>query len=396
MNILSFADVAALSDEDLEKSLFAISFQGHRLLAAQLVHLSEIEHRRRDLESGCSSLYDYCTRRLGMSNGEAYRRITACRILRRFPIMLEPLARGEINLCAIALLRDVLTEDNVEDVLRRASNTSTRAVEELVAKLAPKPDVPSRIRALPHNAPSNGVMPFVANENQRPAPKKVQRVEPLSEQRHRIEFTASTALRKKIERIADLMRHANPKGDLEIIFDRAADLLLAELEKQRLGKTKRPRKSTGREDGVSQEVRRAVFERDGERCTFQSEDGERCPATTLLELDHIDPDAMGGPSTVENLRVRCRPHNKWYAEKTYGREHIEERIHFRCRKAQRVKVDDAQPMAIDLARRGLVNLGYRDAEAKRAVAIVRERHASELETLTPESVLREALAILVK
>src|SRR5690349_14210684 len=120
MNILSFADVAALSDEDLEKSLFAVSFQGHRLLAAQLVHLSEIEHRRRDLEAGCSSLYDYCTRRLGMSNGEAYRRITACRILRRFPIMLEPVARGEINLCAIVLLRDVLTEENVEDVVRRA------------------------------------------------------------------------------------------------------------------------------------------------------------------------------------------------------------------------------------------------------------------------------------
>src|SRR5688500_9358636 len=110
MNILSFADVAALSDEDLEKSLVAVSFDGHRLLAAQLVHRSEIEHRRRELEAGYASLYDYCIRKLGMSNGEAFRRITACRLLRRFPTMLEPLARGAISLCSVVLLRDVLTD----------------------------------------------------------------------------------------------------------------------------------------------------------------------------------------------------------------------------------------------------------------------------------------------
>jgi 5-methylcytosine-specific restriction endonuclease McrA len=116
-----------------------------------------------------------------------------------------------------------------------------------------------------------------------------------------------------------------------MIFDRAADLLLEKLQKQRLGKTERPRKSKGKEDGISNAVRRAVFERDGERCTFESKGGERCPATTFLELDHVDARAKGGADTVENLRVRCRPHNKLHAEKTFGREHVEERIHFRYR-----------------------------------------------------------------
>ena len=393
MNVISFADVAALSDEDLEKSLLEVSFQGHRLLAAQLVHLSEIEHRRRELEAGYSSLYDFCTRRLGMSNGEAYRRISACRLLRRFPSLVTPLARGDINLCAIVLLRDVLTDDNVDDVAERASNKTTRQVEELVARLAPKPDVPSRMRALPASAPRTEVMPFVDAAKPQQAPKNTQRVVPLSEQRHRIEFTASTALRKKIERIADLMRHANPKGDLEMIFDRAADLLLAQLERKRLGKTKRPRKSKGSEDGIPQEVRRAVFERDGERCTYESPDGRRCEATTFLELDHVDAQANGGPHTLENLRVRCFPHNKLHAEKTFGRKHVEERIRFRQRKAHRVKeapVDDA----LEIARSGLVNLGYRDKEARRALSIVGERHASDVEALTPETVIREALAVL--
>ena len=392
MNILSFSDVATLSDEDLEKSLLAISFQGHRLLAAQLVHLSEIEHRRRDLEGGYSSLYDYCTRRLRMSNGEAFRRITACRILRRFPIMLEPIARGELNLCTIVLLRDVLTDANVEDVVRHASEMTTRQVEDLVAQLAPKPHVPSRIRALPVAPPPNEVMPFVAPEEARPAPKQTQRVEPLSEQRHRIEFTASTALRRKIERIADLMRHSNPKGDLEVIFDRAADLLLAQLEKQRLGKTKRPRKSAGKEDGISQAVRRAVFERDGEQCTFESEDGRRCPATTFLELDHVDAHANGGPDTVENLRVRCRPHNKLHAEKTFGRQHVERRIHFRQRTSQRVKnaTPSIEVKPFDLAERGLLNMGFRTAEVRR---VIEELKTTTIED-TPETLIRKALTML--
>ena len=391
MNVISFADVAALSDEDLEKSLLEVSFQGHLLLAAQLVHLSEIEHRRRELEAGYSSLYDYCTRRLRLSNGEAFRRIAACRMLRRFPVMLAPLARGELNLCSIVLLRDVLTEANVEDVVRRASEKTTRQVEELVAELAPKPDVPSRIRALPVETPPNEVMPFVAPEKARPAPTPTQRVEPLSEQRHRIEFTASTALRKKIERIADLMRHSNPKGDLEVIFDRAADLLLAELEKKRLGKTKGPRKSKGPADDVSQEVRRAVFERDGERCTFVSADGQRCPATTLLELDHADSRGLGGAHTVENLRVRCRPHNKLHAEKTFGRAHVEERIHFRQRKSQRVKAAKDESDPFELSARGLVHMGFRDKDVRRALAQLTERIARDPD---PATVIREALALL--
>ena len=390
MNILSFADVAALSDEDLEKSLLEVSFDGHRLLAAQLIHLSEIEHRRRELEAGYSSLYDYCTRKLRMSNGEAFRRITACRLLRRFPTMLDAIACGDLNLCSIVVLRDVLTAENVDDVVRRASGKTTRQVEQLVAELAPKPDVPSRMRALPVEPKAAEVMSFAEPERPRPAQKLPQRIEPLSERRHRIEFTASTELRGKIERIADLMRHSNPKGDLEVIFDRAADLLLAELERERLGKTRRPRKTKGRKDDVSTEVRREVFERDGERCTFVSEDGQRCPATTFLELDHDDARANGGAHTVENLRVRCWAHNKLHAEKTFGREHVEERVHFRQRTSRRVKANDA----VELARRGLVNLGYRDRDARRALSVVADRHPNDVHALTPETAIREALAVL--
>ncbi|ABS24559.1 HNH endonuclease [Anaeromyxobacter sp. Fw109-5] len=70
-------------------------------------------------------------------------------------------------------------------------------------------------------------------------------------------------------------------------------------------------------------VRREVWKRDGGRCAWVAPDGRRCNSRWQLELDHIQPQALGGPSTVENLRVACKSHNMLHAEQTYGREHMD-------------------------------------------------------------------------
>jgi hypothetical protein len=49
-------------------------------------------------------------------------------------------------------------------------------------------------------------------------------------------------------------------------------------------------------------------------------DGGICGSTHQLEIDHIHPRARGGPSTVENTRVVCRPHNQLHARRCYGDE----------------------------------------------------------------------------
>ena len=70
-------------------------------------------------------------------------------------------------------------------------------------------------------------------------------------------------------------------------------------------------------------VRREVWKRDGGQCAWRSEDGRRCGSTWKLELDHIVPAALGGASTVENLRVCCQAHNGLHAEHVFGRGHME-------------------------------------------------------------------------
>jgi hypothetical protein len=40
----------------------------------------------------------------------------------------------------------------------------------------------------------------------------------------------------------------------------------------------------------------------------------------LLEFDHVQEVARGGQATVDGLRLRCRTHNQFTAERTFGAE----------------------------------------------------------------------------
>jgi hypothetical protein len=73
-------------------------------------------------------------------------------------------------------------------------------------------------------------------------------------------------------------------------------------------------------------VRRAVWERDGHCCQWKLGSGGICGERKFLELDHIVPRALGGPSTVENLRVLCSVHNRLAAQQVFGAAKIERAI----------------------------------------------------------------------
>ncbi len=354
--------LANLSDEQLLSSLSAVCFETRRLLGRLLLHLIEVEARRLDVRSACSSLYDFCQRRLGMSESEAVRRIEAARLVSRFPSLLGAIERGELHLTALLLLRNQFTDDNVEELVSATAGKTKREIQELLAARAPKPDVLPTITALP---PS----PSPAS----PAPAQVSspaRLEPLAPSRHRLELTVSTEVRAKLERARDLMSHRIERrssgGDLETVLDHALDALLTKLEKERVG------------DGVPRAVRREVFERDGERCTFTDEQGNRCPAHTYLELDHVVPRAQGGRDEAQNLRVVCRAHNQLYAEQVFGRERVELKKHLRQRRSH--------DPTFEVARRSLAGLGFR----------ARDVHEALMRVLPPDSTEAPAMPELLR
>ena len=110
---------------------------------------------------------------------------------------------------------------------------------------------------------------------------------------------------------------------------------------------------------ISSAMREEVAARDGEQCTFVSEDGHRCESRHALEFDHIVPLAKGGVTRVDNLRLLCHAHNQYEADRKLGRTFMNTK-----RAAGPPLVNharDAFPDAEDV-RAALVALGFNNAQ----------------------------------
>jgi hypothetical protein len=265
-------------------------------------------------------------------------------------MVLTMLEDGRLHLSAIATLAPQLKKltpaDGVE-LLARAVHKSKRELKELVAELAPKPDVPPSVRKVPRRAPKTETLqqerpeassethpsgepptPSGPSEPQPPsAPASESRdprakVEPLAPARYVVQFTASAELRDKLERLTAL----TPGSDLASIIDAAVSEKLERLEARRFGKTNKPRKNLDDADtssgvrGISAAVKRFVWQRDSGQCTFLADDGRRCPERHRLEFDHDEAYGLGGDRSAANVRLMCRVHNLYMAEKVYGKK----------------------------------------------------------------------------
>jgi hypothetical protein len=273
----------------------------------------------------------------------AYRRIHAARAARAYPAILEMLARGELHLTGVSKLAPHLTEDNHVDLLSRAKHLTKRQIEKLLAEQFPLADVPTSIRKLPQprqprdddanagpgpvgssqvatlSAPAAGTEPLLSAS---PRAASAALVAPIAPERYKVQFTASDALRAKIEEARDLLSHQVPDRDLATVSERAFDALLRDLKRKKFGLVRSPRPegkaSQRRTRHIPNWVKRAVVARDEARCTFVDDSGRRCSCTSQLEFHHEVPYGGGGRNTADNIRLLCRQHNAHRARRDYG------------------------------------------------------------------------------
>jgi hypothetical protein len=85
-------------------------------------------------------------------------------------------------------------------------------------------------------------------------------------------------------------------------------------------------RSLARSRYVPRDVLREVYARDAGRCSYVSADGRRCSARGFLEVHHHVAFARGGRETVDNLRLACRAHNFWLAERELGKVFIQGKL----------------------------------------------------------------------
>ncbi len=354
-------------DHALLQTLRSLVAQDRVTTADLLAHIAEVDERKLYLPAAYPSMHAYCVRTLGFSEDAAFKRITAARIARAFPAIFPAVADGRLHLAAVLLIAPQLTSGNADEWIAAAAGKSKSEIALLLAERAPKPDVPAFVAPIASASPTKQLAPGrvqdsscqlapgrvsgdaplegrAANDSSlaaRPlaaspvvaAPARLEsapppaRVAPLAPQRFAMQLTIGQTTHDKLRRAQNLLGHALPTNDHEALLERALDALIAALEKRRFAATTRPAKRTSRGEGryVPAEVRRAVWARDGGRCTFTSADGRRCDARTRLEFDHAHPLARGGRATVANTRLRCRAHNPYDAEVAFGREYVRRR-----------------------------------------------------------------------
>ncbi len=135
-----FQKIAELSSGDLDDAARALAHEARSSTARLIAHLAEIDARREHLLWGYKSLFDYCVRALGLSEGAVWTRIQVAKVCRRFPQVLVALSKGKIHLTAASQLAPHLSEENVDDLIQRAQGRSKRQLQGLLAALAPKPE----------------------------------------------------------------------------------------------------------------------------------------------------------------------------------------------------------------------------------------------------------------
>lgn len=264
--------VAQLSDTELLTSTRKLVGRSNQLLADLLAHLAEVEARGIHRTRACSSLYTYCIYELRFSEDEAFRRVAAARLVRRFPALVDALASGELHLTGLLMLGPHLTEQNLPEVLARAKHRTKRELTRLVRLLDPLPQVPARIEPL-GPAPARLVPSEPSWEEfihatcpvrelgpgERPRDWMATEDEPLGDtatvadtsgddtsgatgtlahvlpgsERYKVQFTANEEYVKLVDEAKALLSHAVPNATLDDIQLRAMRAFVAGLRKKK-------------------------------------------------------------------------------------------------------------------------------------------------------------------
>jgi hypothetical protein len=164
-------------------------------------------------------------------------------------------------------------------------------------------------------------------------------VVPLTAELRRLSVTVSARFLRKLDAARDGLSHAIPGATAEQVLEAALDRLL-EHQARRRGQLKRPRRSGPRTSppapaaeppavatpasapdprSIPAAVRREVWARDEGRCQHPLDAGGICGSTVRVEIDHVQPVALGGgtPAAGE-LRLACRVHNLEAAREALG------------------------------------------------------------------------------
>ncbi len=325
------AGVRRLFVHSLTERLRSLAGEERIVQADFLLHLDALDRRRGYAELGYPSLWEYCLRALHLREGEVSR-LAAARNEAAEPTSFAVTSDSVDSTDAGNLADEAVPpaqELRHEEQPRRASPAEVRAVAEAQWSLRvtldgeARRDLETLMNLLAHKIP-DGNLAAVLKEALRCAIEKhaVRRgmLAPARKKSALSKGMDSAPAQAVLAAPSCSSRH--DERDRSEIRDRGRPSTTDGGEPPAPVSSARGARSANR-PAIPAEVRRQVWARDGGTCTFVARDGTRCESRWKLELDHVTPWALGGSSTIDDLRLRCRAHNVLHAEEVFGREHMD-------------------------------------------------------------------------
>ncbi len=263
--------LALLEARKLRDALAALLRKEQAAMADFLVALADFDRRRGWETLGHSNLFSFVRVELGLSRSGAYWRLSAARLVQRFPEVIAPLRDGQLCMSTTAELAKVLTEENRDLVLPRYFGLSAREAQEVTAELAPRQELPARdlvtrverdrgLQLVEPARPAPGRLPMApppaaaspagepvqtfglmpAQPARTSAPPARDDVEPLTADLRRLHVTVSREFLRELEKARDGLSHAIPNATTEQVLQAALRLLLEKQARAR-GQVKKPR-----------------------------------------------------------------------------------------------------------------------------------------------------------
>lgn len=285
-----FASTFLMQNSELITKIETLVQQERKISTEILEYLIEVQRRRIHIDMGYSSLFTFLTKHLHYSDGSAYRRIEAMKLLGSVPEWKEKISSGEISISTAAKIQKASeAKDFKNGAEKRAFLTkflgkSRREVEILLAEASPEQGGQELLRQI--NANESILKIVIRNET-----------------------------REKLEQLRAKLSHVNPKGQWKEVIEILVDTAYESLEKSSTRTTSPRSKGT---------IRKLIAKRAEYRCEYQDPySGRRCNSIHFLEIDHIKPRCQGGSDNLENLQLLCRSHNQRKAELQLGKAYME-------------------------------------------------------------------------
>jgi len=136
-----------LSDYVLMRELAEFAGNERCATAGLLARIAEVDARKLYLPAAYPSMFAYCVHELRLSEDSAFKRITAARTARQYPVIFEAVAEGQLHLTAVGLLAPYLRPENADELLKAVAHKTKPAIEQLIAERFPRPELLALVEA---------------------------------------------------------------------------------------------------------------------------------------------------------------------------------------------------------------------------------------------------------